>query len=168
MDVAVKQLRWKALNALVRAHKPGTLQLPFLASTLGFLMPDTQSELESTAAADGSDPQQQQQQLSPSSSRGSPGARAQQLAVQLAALTIDDQGKLLPGCSDRSCSGENAPAQDRQEGLQACLEWCQRHGAVFDSEEGGCSMLMWQLLYVCRFYRFSCACSHGVVIRVGL
>lgn len=119
MDVAVKQLRWKGLNTLVRAHKPGTLPLPFLATTLGFLLSPEEEE------------EQQEQRQPP---RASPGVF--RLTRQLAALTVDESGTLLPGCSERSCTGDNATAVTHEEGLQACLEWCKRHGAVFDSEAG--------------------------------
>lgn len=135
MDVAVKQLRWKALNILVRAHKPGTIALPFLATTLGFLLSD--SQVEAAAAGDaeaGKLPTSASSRQSPS--RGSPSAAVRQLRVQLAALTVDEQGKLLSGCSEHSCSGENTPASDQQEGLQACVDWCKRHGADFDHEAG--------------------------------
>eukprot|EP00879_Flechtneria_rotunda_P000971 GHRR01001104.1.p1 GENE.GHRR01001104.1~~GHRR01001104.1.p1 ORF type:complete len:841 (+),score=348.67 GHRR01001104.1:396-2918(+) len=40
MDEAVRPLRWKALNTLVRAHKPGLLPLTFLAPVLGFVQQD--------------------------------------------------------------------------------------------------------------------------------
>lgn len=134
MDLAVKQLRWKALNTLVRAHKPGTIALPFLASTLGFLVPNSQAEALTAAEVDIPSPTAAQQP-----DGGSP---TQQLRVQLAALTIDDQGKLLPGCSERSCTGENGPAVDHEQGLLACLEWCQKHGSVFDNEAGACLVIV--------------------------
>jgi hypothetical protein len=121
MDVAVKQLRWRALNTLVRAHKPGTVPLPFLAKALGFVLPPLEEEQQQQAGDAGS---------------GS-GAGVFRMTRQLAALTVDEAGKLLPGCSERSCSGENAPSEQLGEAMLACLEWCKRHGAVFDSEAGG-------------------------------
>eukprot|EP00878_Enallax_costatus_P001952 GHUV01002116.1.p1 GENE.GHUV01002116.1~~GHUV01002116.1.p1 ORF type:complete len:870 (+),score=280.77 GHUV01002116.1:553-3162(+) len=144
MDLAVKQLRWKALNTLVRAHKPGTIALPFLASTLGFSVPESQT---GAIAGDSQSPSAAQQQ---GPKRASP---TQQLRVQLAALTIDEQGKLLPGCSEGSCTGENGPAVDSEQGLLACLEWCKKHGAVFDSEAdlASCTLLTkdcWNRLFI--------------------
>jgi hypothetical protein len=123
MDVAVKQLRWRALNTLVRAHKPGPLPLSFLVKALGFMLPPEDSE--------------QQQQQAGASGSGSSSVGVFRMTRQLAALTVDEAGKLLPGCSERSCSGENAPFEELQDGLAACLEWCKQHGAVFDSEAGG-------------------------------
>jgi hypothetical protein len=122
MDVAVKQLRWRALNTLVRAHKPGTVPLPFLAKALGFVLP----------------PEEEGQQQQQAGDAGS-GSGVFRMTRQLAALTVDEAGKLLPGCSERSCSGENAPSEQLGEAMVLCLEWCKRHGAVFDSEAGGCS-----------------------------
>lgn len=119
MDVAVKQLRWRALNTLVRAHKPGPLPLPFLTKALGFMLP----------------PEDEQQQQVDEPGSGSGGVLP--MTRQLAALTVDEAGRLLPGCSERSCSGDNAALQELPDALAACLEWCKQHGAVFDSEAGG-------------------------------
>jgi hypothetical protein len=133
MDVAVKQLRWRALNTLVRAHKPGSVPLPFLTKALGFMLP----------------PEDEQQQQASDSSSGSSGGMFR-MTRQLAALTVDEAGQLLPGCSERSCSGENAPREEESDALAACLEWCKQHGAVFDSEAGGCAAdgAGWQLRVV--------------------
>lgn len=112
MDAAVKQLRYKVLCALVRTHKPTAIQLSFLTRSLGFVPPE----------------QQQQQE-------GSTGAAAD-LQQQLGALTVDGGGSLLPGCSEQRCIGEYAPCADEQQGMAACLEWCKKHGAVFDQKRG--------------------------------
>lgn len=109
MDAAVKQLRYKVLFALVRTHKPTVIQLDFLTRSLGFVPPEQQE--------------------------GSAGAAAD-LQQQLGALTVDGGGSLLPGCSEQRCIGEYAPCPDEQEGMAACLEWCKKHGAVFDQERG--------------------------------
>ncbi|WIA11963.1 hypothetical protein OEZ85_012045 [Tetradesmus obliquus] len=135
MDVAVKQLRWRALNTLVRAHKPGPLRLPFLTKALGFMLP----------------PEDEQQQQADEPGSGSGGVLP--MTRQLAALTVDEAGRLLPGCSERSCSGDNAPLEELPDALAACLEWCKQHGAVFDSEAdlSACCLLTkecWQKLFV--------------------
>ncbi|KAF6251614.1 SAC3/GANP/Nin1/mts3/eIF-3 p25 family-domain-containing protein [Scenedesmus sp. NREL 46B-D3] len=137
MDVAVKQLRWRALNTLVRAHKPGVVPLPFLARALGFVLPPEEQ------------PQQPQQQQD----AGGSGSGVFRMTRQLAALTVDGAGQLLPGCSERSCTGENAPLQDLAGALVACLEWCKRHGAVFDSAadlSASCLLTKecWQKLFI--------------------
>lgn len=57
-------------------------------------------------------------------------------AQQLGALTVDDAGSLLPGCSEQRCLGDHMPSLAEPEALAACLEWCKRHGAVLDQETG--------------------------------
>jgi hypothetical protein len=109
MDAAVKQLRYKALCALVRSHKPTAIALPFLARSLGFT-----SQEEPAAAA----------------------VSAAGLEVALGALTVDSSGSLLRGCSEQRCVGDYAPCADEAQALVACLEWCQQHGAVFDQTKG--------------------------------
>lgn len=116
MDVAVKAVRWQALNTLVRAHKPGPVPLMFLATNLGFLPKPVGHQPGGSGAAAGD----------------ASGAVVQQLA----ALTVDEQGQLLPGCSERSCLGDHAPAADQQQGLAACLEWAEAHGAMLDQTAG--------------------------------
>jgi hypothetical protein len=61
---------------------------------------------------------------------------------QLAGLTIDEHGQLLPGCGEGSCLGDHAPATDQQQGLAACLEWAEAHGAVVDQKTGEEARLM--------------------------
>lgn len=121
MDAGVKQLRYKALCALVRTHKPTALPLPFISTALGF------TSTTSTAGGGGSG----------GSVSGVGGVDAAGAGV-----TVDSAGVLLPGCSEQRCVGEYAPAGDVQEGLAACLQWCKRHGAVFDQETGENRVLM--------------------------
>jgi hypothetical protein len=114
MDAAVKQLRFKALSALVRTHKPTAILLPFLTRSLGFA----------------AQPQE------PAAPPAAAGADATDIEAQLGALTVDSAGSLLPGCSEQRCVGDHMPSADEAEALVACLEWCKRHGAVFDQEAG--------------------------------
>lgn len=60
----------------------------------------------------------------------------QQQQQQLGGVTVDSSGRLLPGCSVERCVGDTEPCVDEQQGMAACLEWCKRHGAVFDQERG--------------------------------
>lgn len=125
MDAAVNNLRFKALSALVRTHKPTVILLPFLARALGFL---AQPPAQASAAAGGGgeggeddmDVDEAQQQ--------------QQVDAQLGALTVDGAGSLLPGCSEQRCLGNHMPSPAEPEALAACLEWCKLHGAAFDQE----------------------------------
>lgn len=112
MDAAVKQLRFKALSALVRTHKPTAILLPFLTRSLGFAAQPQQPDAAAAAA------------------------EAMDIEVQLGALTVDSAGSLLPGCSEQRCVGDYMPNADEAEALDACLEWCKRHGAAFDQETG--------------------------------
>eukprot|EP00775_Hariotina_reticulata_P005259 gene5259-5494_t len=133
MDVAVKAVRWQALNTLVRAHKPGPVPLMFLATNLGFLPKPVAHQPGAGGAAAGD----------------ASGAVVQQLA----ALTVDERGQLLPGCSERSCLGDHAPAADQQQGLAACLEWAEAHGAVVDqtADLSSCALVTkecWSKLFV--------------------
>jgi hypothetical protein len=120
MDAGISNLRFKALRALVRTHKPTALPLTFLATSLGFL---AQDQAAAAAAAAGG---------------GASGGCYPEgsIDLQLGALTLDGSGALLPGCSEGRCLGECAPCSDTQQGLTACLEWCVKHGAVFDTQSG--------------------------------
>lgn len=123
MDAAVNNLRFKALSALVRTHKPTVILLPFLARALGFLALPAQGP---AAAAGGGDGDEDAMDVD----------EAQQVEPQLGALTVDDAGSLLPGCSEQRCLGYHMPSLAEPEALAACLEWCKRHGAVLDQETG--------------------------------
>ena len=114
MDAAVGNLRFKLLCALVRSHRPTAVSLTFLTSSLGFTTPEQQEG--------GGD--------------GSTAAALQQQRVAQGAPTVDASGQLLPGCSVPRCVGDHEPCVEGQQGVEACLEWCKRHGAVFDQEQG--------------------------------
>jgi hypothetical protein len=127
MDAGVANLRFKALRALVRTHKPTALPLTFLATSLGFL---AQDQAAAAAAGGGG--------CTAAAAGGGGGGHQAEGSIdgQLGALMLDGAGALLPGCSEARCLGECAPCGDQQQGLAACLEWCIKHGAVFEAQSG--------------------------------
>jgi hypothetical protein len=175
MDAAVKQLRFVALSKLVRAHKPTLLPLPFLASVLGFVAaaPDAAAPAAAPAAAaaagavvDGDT--DMSRDGDGTAAAAASAAPVPALQAQLGALTVDDSGALLPGCSEERCAGDFTPSFDVSQGLAACLEWCKQHGAMFDQETGAHARAMWvhtaegTVCAVCCGARLSLLRTHAV------
>ena len=117
LDVAAGPLRWKALNVLVRSHKPTSLPLLFLSTTLGFYLAPQAAAAEAAAA-------------------GGAGSSEAAVAEQLGGLGVQGGEGPAPGSSSTVMVGECAGSEDEQQGMAVALAWAKAHGAVFDKEEG--------------------------------
>jgi len=114
LDVAAGPLRWKALNVLVRSHKPTSLPLLFLSTTLGFYLAPQAAAAEAAGGA---------------------GSSEAAVAEQLGGLGVQGGEGPAPGSSSTVMVGECAGSEDEQQGMAVALAWAKAHGAVFDKEE---------------------------------